>query len=64
MTEPLLRLDQLAWTLDVPRSLLADVPPARPARGRYPAAYSLSASRQYLAERGIAFRYVGAPALE
>lgn len=62
MTEQLLRLDQLACALDLPRSLLADVPPARPARGRYVALYSLAAARQFLGERGITFGQPG-PAL-
>lgn len=54
MTDQLLRLDQLAMALNLPRSVLAEVPPARPARGRYVALYSLAAARQYLRERGIA----------
>jgi hypothetical protein len=53
ITDQLLRLDQLASELNLPRGLLADVPPARPARGRYAAFYSLFAARRYLTERGI-----------
>jgi hypothetical protein len=59
MTDQLLRLDQLARVLDLPRSLLADIPPARPARGRYVALYSLAAARRFLDERGITFRQPG-----
>ena len=55
MTDQLLRLDQLADALNLPRTALADVPPARPARGRYAALYSLSAARRHLSARGIAF---------
>jgi hypothetical protein len=55
MTDQLLRLDQLADALNLPRTVLADVPPARPARGRYAALYSLSAARLHLSARGIAF---------
>jgi len=55
MIDQLLRLDQLADALDLPRAALADVPPARPARGRYAALYSLSAARRHLSGRGIAF---------
>ena len=55
MTEHLLRLDQLAKALNLPRSLLAQIPPTRPARGRYVALYSLAAAREYLRQRGIAF---------
>ena len=53
MTEHLLRLDQLAKALDLPRSLLAQIPPARPARGRYVARYSLAVAREYLRQHGI-----------
>lgn len=60
MTDQLLRLDQLARALDLPRNLLAEVPPARPARGRYVALYSLAAARRFLSERGIAFDRRGA----
>jgi hypothetical protein len=63
MTDQLLRLDQLADALDLPRAVLAEVPPARPARGRYAALYSLSAARLHLRSRGIAFgRAQAAPA--
>lgn len=55
MTEHLLRLDQLAKALNLPGSLLAQIPPTRPARGRYVALYSLAAARDYLRQRGIAF---------
>jgi hypothetical protein len=55
MTEHLLRLDQLAKALCLPRSLLAQIPPARPARGRYVARYSLAAARDYLRQRGVVF---------
>jgi len=55
MPDQLLRLDQLADALNLPRTALADVPPARPARGRYAALYSLSAARRHLSARGIAF---------
>jgi len=55
MTDQLLRLDQLADALNLPRAVLADMPPARPARGRYAALYSLSAARRQLSARGIAF---------
>ena len=48
MSDQLLRLDQLADALNLPRRVLADVPPARPARGRYVAIYSLSAARRHL----------------
>ena len=48
MTEHLLRLDQLAKALSLPRSFLAQIPPARPARGRYVARYSLAVAREYL----------------
>ena len=62
-TDQLLRLDQLADALDLPRAALAQVPPARPARGRYAALYSLSAARRHLAAQGIAFgRAQAAPA--
>jgi hypothetical protein len=54
MTEHLLRLDQLAKALNLPRNLLAQIPPTRPARGRYVALYSLAAARDYLRQRGIA----------
>jgi hypothetical protein len=54
MTEPLLRLDQLAKALNLPRSLLAQIPPARPARGRYVARYSLAVAREHLRHLGIA----------
>lgn len=61
--DQLLRLDQLADALDLPRAALADVPPARPARGRYAALYSLSAACRHLNSRGIAFgRVLVAPA--
>jgi hypothetical protein len=60
MTDQLLRLDQLADVLDLPRAALADVPPVRPARGRYAALYSLSAARRHLTDRGIAFGRVRA----
>ena len=60
MTEHLLRLDQLAKALSLPRSFLAQIPPARPARGRYVARYSLAAAREYLRHRGIAFGSDGA----
>lgn len=53
MTEHLLRLDQLAKALNLPRTLLAQIPPARPARGRYVARYSLANAREYLHNRGI-----------
>jgi len=53
MTEHLLRLDQLAKALNLPRTLLAQMPPTRPARGRYVALYSLVAARDYLRRRGI-----------
>jgi hypothetical protein len=59
-TDQLLRLDQLARALDLPRNLLAEVPPARPARGRYFALYSLAAARRFLGERGIAPGRLGA----
>lgn len=59
MSDQLLRLDQLADALNLPRRVLADVPPARPARGRYVAIYSLSAARRHLSERGIAFDRIG-----
>jgi len=59
MTEHLLRLDQLARVLNLPRSLLAQILPARPARGRYVARYSLAAARDYLRQRGVAFRLDG-----
>ena len=63
MTDQLLRLDQLADALDMPRTALADVPPARPARGRYAALYSLSATRRHLTNCGIAYgRNESAPA--
>ena len=55
MTDQLLRLDQLAHALDLPRAALADVPPVRPARGRYAALYSLSTARRHLSARGIAY---------
>lgn len=55
MTDQLLRLDQLADALNLPRTALVDVPPTRPARGRYAALYSLCAARSHLRERGIAF---------
>lgn len=55
MTEHLLRLDQLAKALNLPRSLLKQIPPARPARGRYVARYSLAVAREYLRQRGIPF---------
>lgn len=61
MSDQLLRLDQLAEALNLPRPLLAEVPPARPARGRYVARYSLSQVRRHLAERGIAFGRLGGP---
>jgi hypothetical protein len=48
----------LADALDLPRAVLADVPPVRPARGRYAALYSLSAARRHLTERGIAFGHL------
>jgi len=53
MTKHLLRLDQLAKALNLPRTLLAQMPPTRPARGRYVALYSLVAAREYLRRRGI-----------
>ncbi len=56
MTEQLLRLDQLAKALNLPRSLLAQIPPARPARGRYVARYNVAVAREYLRHRGIAIR--------
>jgi len=55
MTEHLLRLDQLAKALNLPRGLLAQMPPTRPARGRYVALYSIASAREYLRQRGIAF---------
>ena len=55
MTDQLLRLDQLADAFNLPRTALADVPPVRPARGRYAALYSLSAARRHLTARGIGF---------
>ena len=55
MTDQMLRLDQLADALKLPRAALVDVPPARPARGRYAALYSLSAARRHLSTHGIAF---------
>jgi len=55
VTEYLLRVDQLAKALNLPRSLLAQIPPARPARGRYVARYSLATARDYLRQRGVAF---------
>jgi hypothetical protein len=58
MNDQLLRLDQLADALDLPRAALAGVPPVRPARGRYAALYSLSAARRHLTERGIAFGHL------
>jgi hypothetical protein len=59
MPDQLLRLDQLADALNLPRRALVDVPPTRPARGRYVALYSLSAARRHLRERGIAFDRAG-----
>jgi len=59
-TDQLLRLDQLARALDLPRNLLAELTPARPARGRYVALYSLAAARRFLGERGIAYDCRGA----
>lgn len=59
-TDQLLRMDQLARALDLPRNLLAELTPARPARGRYVALYSLAAARRFLGERGIAYERVGA----
>jgi hypothetical protein len=60
VTEHLLRLDQLAKAPNLPRSLLAQVPPTRPARGRYVALYSLADAREYLRRQGIAFAADGA----
>lgn len=59
MTDQLLRLDQLADALNLPRTALVDVPPTRPARGRYAALYSLSAARRHLTGLGIAFSRLG-----
>jgi len=60
MTEPLLRLDQLASTLNLPLHLLAEIPPVRPARGRYVALYSAAAAREHLNRRGMSYDRLGA----